>query len=936
MSDNHLNDNPSERYSYSIHGYVTKGVVIDPGEDDEDEEDYEDIKMEMMATGHNLTAVLINPRETFLENIFDDFTIEQSAPLEYNSPLVAALNGANGNIKGSSLHTSIHNLSMGASSISSLSSPASTAALFTLTNSENDQLERFLARMKQLFKLYNAIHNATEDDFTYNNQNKSSPRMTLSNPTGIKLKKVSADELRQCYREVPPLFFRPDFSLQNQEIFNVAFNIKGFQGSGSMNENKRIQSGDITTTPNGSKICTFEDYKNFERQEALSYYLDITEVALLRQIWARSPAFFRALDDIKGLQYQVSEATKYIKQIRTKIQMVDELASFTAMRIPKMYQRQKNEALLQDKLLYMQQVAHGRASIIALLEVEDYMSALELISSSRKIYSNHLTGINCMRKIGDQLDDFDNLVCEVMCNKFVSIAIQWEETSIRIDGVDTYNNNNNLTQSQRLTQETLKQLLESLVATERLPSALAMYKQRLLEAIRLIIRTCVMEYLQNFDPSLFLSDENSNGTQDDLSIGMVSLDNNSNNNSSNEAPFAQRIKEMTAENFLSCMAMCFEHVILSLEKAKIFHLFLENNLNLGHQNQTSVSDNNVNNNGNINDNNSNSINNNNNNNDSKNNNDNNRESITRTNHLITHMISLSKSCLTGACELAQRSITQIINLRKEANSKLTVDKMKFLWEISLQFVLSVEEVSGSTAYIIRQCLLLQTKSFLAYSHESFKGKLVNALDNERWVQCDISFERQAELERLSSGRSFLPNKQLSNNSSIHQDTNNNNNNKINSSLNNNPSLINGTTNGNFKRNREIKPVIIDGTEYKVVWSVMLLNEQILTYLDIAFNFPPVTTTDIIHMIIELLRLFDQRTHNLVLGAQAIQSAARLKSISAKHLAVTGQSIGLAIAILPHIRAALLAQIPPKQQLLLMELDRVSQELIDHHSQIVAK
>ena len=40
--------------------------------------------------------------------------------------------------------------------------------------------------------------------------------------------------------------------------------------------------------------------------DVLSYYLDLVEVALLRQIWLRSPAFFRALDDIKGLQYQVS------------------------------------------------------------------------------------------------------------------------------------------------------------------------------------------------------------------------------------------------------------------------------------------------------------------------------------------------------------------------------------------------------------------------------------------------------------------------------------------------------------------------------------------------------------------------------------------------------------------------------------------------------
>lgn len=69
---------------------------------------------------------------------------------------------------------------------------------------------------------------------------------------------------------------------------------------------------------------------------------------------------------------------------------------------------------------------------------------------------------------------------------------------------------------------------------------------------------------------------------------------------------------------------------------------------------------------------------------------------------------------------------------------------------------------------------------------------------------------------------------------------------------------------------------------------------------------------------------------------AIQSAARLKSISAKHLAITAQSLGLILALLPHVRAALLAQLNPKHHVLLTELDRVSHEYIDHHGLLVAK
>jgi hypothetical protein len=59
----------------------------------------------------------------------------------------------------------------------------------------------------------------------------------------------------------------------------------------------------------------------------------------------------------------------------------------------------------------------------------------------------------------------------------------------------------------KLTQEaSLKQLLQSLMHTERTQSALNMYKNRLLDAIKLIVRTCVMEYLSFFDPSMAYED----------------------------------------------------------------------------------------------------------------------------------------------------------------------------------------------------------------------------------------------------------------------------------------------------------------------------------------------------------------------------------------------------------------------------------------------
>jgi len=79
-------------------------------------------------------------------------------------------------------------------------------------------------------------------------------------------------------------------------------------------------------------------------------------MALLKQIWIRSPAFFRALDDIKGLKVLVTQATTHLMDLRKRLQTVDEEVAVRAMRIPQIRQRQQNEVLLCDKLMYMQQV----------------------------------------------------------------------------------------------------------------------------------------------------------------------------------------------------------------------------------------------------------------------------------------------------------------------------------------------------------------------------------------------------------------------------------------------------------------------------------------------------------------------------------------------------------------------------------------------------
>lgn len=74
----------------------------------------------------------------------------------------------------------------------------------------------------------------------------------------------------------------------------------------------------------------------------------------------------------------------------------------------------------------------------------------------------------------------------------------------------------------------------------------------------------------------------------------------------------------------------------------------------------------------------------------------------------------------------------------------------------------------------------------------------------------------------------------------------------------------------------------------------------------------------------------------MLLAGAIHSSARLSKITAKHLALTSQCLGLILAIHSHVRVAISTHLPPKQHVLLSDLDNVKKDYIEHHERILSK
>ncbi|CAN0295657.1 unnamed protein product, partial [Laminaria digitata] len=119
-----------------------------------------------------------------------------------------------------------------------------------------------------------------------------------------------------------------------------------------------------------------------------------------------------------------------------------------------------------------------------------------------------------------------------------------------------------------------------------------------------------------------------------------------------------------------------------------------------------------------------------------------------------------------------------------------------------------------------------------------------------------------------------------------------------------PNFVGGTRSGRRGgRGQQRREASVGGANYKTVGSALLVAEMSVAFLQFAAHFPAIVT-DVLTRLGELLRVFNSRSTQLVLGAGAIHSTAKLKSISAKHLALCCQSIDLVRSLMPYLKAAL--------------------------------
>lgn len=567
-------------------------------------DDYEDIRAELRANGHNLTSVLVNPRETIFDHLFDEFETDQAMPLE-------------------------------------------TMQTVVLPEVDLKSVQGLMARLRRVDQAWLSSQHARKEP---------------------KQKAATEQDVHRCFQQVPEMFFRPDFSLRDPETFESTL---GSRAPDSYNER-------------------------------LSQYLDLVEVALSKQITAKSPSFFRALTDIQQLQKSAAEAVSRVNELRAMLRAADSEICIAAMRVPQLRRRQINLNTLHEKLQVIQQILLARDTIQERIAAEDFLTALDVIRGTRQVFDKELEAITALQPVKKQLEEFSNVICEVMAANFVSVAI----------GADI------IPESPATTSEDLADIcvalgegfLPSVVgllvrvspisvavcvclpglqltlcgcfllcyqAINTLNHALNLYKARLNEHIKLIIRTVVTNYLTSFDPTMGVPDPDEDIVTD------------------TETPFAQRVRAMDPDSFVTCISLCCEEVEGVLSRSRMVVRFLTAVLSVATANghaEPSAANGKENGNG-----------------HAKPSSD--QSGIEAVRDMTAEMLadyseadrqrllSLCNECLATSCELSMRSLSQLIATRREVNARLSTLNMQKLWKVVTGFLTYAESLTNTQGWV---------------------------------------------------------------------------------------------------------------------------------------------------------------------------------------------------------------------------------------------
>ncbi|KAM8878102.1 vacuolar protein sorting-associated protein 54 isoform 2-T2 [Spinachia spinachia] len=692
------------------------------------------------------------------------------------------------------------------------------------------------------------------------------------------------EKSRAELEQVPKIFMRPEFALEDSATFSSVLPWSHFNSAAGKS------SRDVAS----SKLL----------QEKLSHYLDVVEVSIARQISLRSDAFFHAMSSQHELQDRLQETQRAVAVLRGRTAAIDGIMCRGPLQALRTALTRNNCARLHNKLKLMAAVHQTQPTVQLLLSTSEFVGALELISTTKEVLQQELQGIHSFRHLGSQLCELEKLIDKMMVEDFSMYARSDLNRSLR---------------DEPLVQE--KERLESLVfglLRQRKLDFLDIYCDEMILAAKSIVSLCVAENVLNIE---------------DIDTEVVTK-------------LADQMRLMTFPQLFELLKNIFESFLLFLQRIKatlsvikgvvlevlssnqrlrlleagagsdpeaprgpslpqgeaelayLTHegLFISDALNQAQQQaarehsppggsgaQQSRAE--------------------------APGGDSAREqsfvsaeTTMPSDPELNRVINNLQELLHTASDVSHDRCVKVLAARAKDGSLERLSSAEFvcLSRAVEAFVGDTEELCSRRSVSLRGALQSQANRFVHRFHDERKTKLSLLMDNERWKQADVPAEFQDLVNSMADGRISLPERKI-------------------------------------PGPEDRKPadfLLVNGQKYAVVGTVLLLIRIFLEYCQCVNDIPSIAT-DMLTRLSDLLKHFNSRTCQLVLGAGALQVVG-LKTITTKNLALASRCLQLVVHYIPVIRGHFETKLQPKQYSVLRHFDHITKDYNDHVAEISAK
>uniref|UniRef100_K7LCK0 Vacuolar protein sorting-associated protein 54 N-terminal domain-containing protein n=1 Tax=Glycine max TaxID=3847 RepID=K7LCK0_SOYBN len=180
------------------------------------------------------------------------------------------------------------------------------------------------------------------------------------------------EALVACLREVPALYFKEDFRLEDGATFRAA--------------------------------CPFANVaENLALQEKLSHYLDVVELHLVKEISLRSSSFFEAQGQLQDLDAKILQGCEQIRHLKDTIRLLDADLVHDARRI--------------------QELNGTRTNLLALLQKLRLIFYVNQALSALKLDGDELSGLHCFRHLRDHVIGFIESINSILSAEFIRASL---------------------------------------------------------------------------------------------------------------------------------------------------------------------------------------------------------------------------------------------------------------------------------------------------------------------------------------------------------------------------------------------------------------------------------------------------------------------------------------------------------------------------------